>query len=245
MNRKIGIVSAVAVSLPLAVGVLTHERRSQGDEGANVLAVEAVARADAPTASPKALPFYTYSLMAAVAEPLFSLPRMKQVVAATTAAAAEASAAKLLQSQLTTVGLGPVRIGMTVAEVAEEGISLVPLDNTAHSECQYLGLPEQLKSISFMAVDDQIIRVDVGPGSSVETKSGIGIGSSEAEILDHYQGRIETAPHPETGGQYFVFTPSGEGEDLYRLVFETNAEGEVVAFRSGQFPAVIWPEGCL
>ncbi|MBD0335840.1 MAG: hypothetical protein ICV62_10150 [Cyanobacteria bacterium Co-bin13] len=246
MKRTLRIVSAASISLLLAIGVLAYERRSRSDESPSFPAVEAVATpANLQPASTQLLPFHAYELMSAVAQPLLSLPLMKRAVAATASSTAATPLSKLLAAQLTTVGLGQIRIGMTVEEVAQAGLDLVPLDGNARGECQYLRVAEGLESVGFMVVDDQIIRVDVWPGSSIETKSGIKIGASEADILKYYEGRIETAPNPESGGKYLVFTPSGEGEDLYRLVFETDAEGRVVAFRSGQFPAVVWPEGCL
>ncbi|MBD2260623.1 hypothetical protein [Pseudanabaena sp. FACHB-2040] len=246
MKRTIGIVSAVSISLLLAIGVLAHERRSRSDKDLDFPAVQAVATpADLQSPGAKLLPFQAYDLMSAVAQPLLSFPIMKRAVAVTASSTSETPLSKLLTSQLTTVGLGQIRIGMTVEEVAQAGIQLVPLDGNARGECQYLRVPKSLESVGFMVVDDQIIRVDVWPGSSIETKSGIKIGATEADILEYYEGRIEMAPNPETGGKYLVFTPSGEGEDLYRLVFETDPEERVVAFRSGQFPAVIWPEGCL
>ncbi|HIK46268.1 MAG TPA: hypothetical protein IGR64_15515, partial [Leptolyngbyaceae cyanobacterium M65_K2018_010] len=56
---------------------------------------------------------------------------------------------------------------------------------------------------------------------------------------------LEVLPNPVTRGKTVIFKPKTPGEDLYRLVFETDERGRVVQFRAGQFPSVTWPEGCL
>ncbi|MDA0674719.1 MAG: hypothetical protein O3C67_13570 [Cyanobacteria bacterium] len=96
-----------------------------------------------------------------------------------------------------------------------------------------------------MVVDNHVIRVDVWPGSPLKTASGIAVGSTETEILEAYADYIEAAPNAYTGGQVLTFVPQESGLDLYRLVFETDAKGEVIQYRTGQFPAVTWPDGCV
>ncbi|HEY9735157.1 MAG TPA: hypothetical protein V6D06_02705 [Trichocoleus sp.] len=244
MNRTIGA-AAIAAGFLLTLGFLEAERHPQ------TVAVP-VAQTTAPThtqpalASSDFLPSQAYRLQQAVSEPLLSLPAMERAVAASDLSGQpETPLKKLLTAQLTTGGLGPLRLGMTVADAASAGIELVPLEGSSRGECQYMRIAESFEPIGLMVVDGNIIRIDVWPGSLVKTKSGAQIGSTEAEVRNYYKDRIETLANPATGGKYLVFTPSGAGEDLYRLVFETDAAGSVVEFRSGQFPAVTWPEGCF
>ena len=69
-------------------------------------------------------------------------------------------------------------------------------------------------------------------------------GSTEAELAALYPGQIEAVLKAETGGKYLTYRPNEDGRNLYRIVFETDAEGTVVQYRTGQFPAVTWLEGC-
>ena len=53
------------------------------------------------------------------------------------------------------------------------------------------------------------------------------------------------SPHKYTDGEYLTFVPADEKDANLRIIFETNAEGVVVAFRTGQLPEVEYVEGCL
>lgn len=151
--------------------------------------------------------------------------------------------AELLTAQVATTGLGPIKVGMTVDEVRQAGIDLVQSESGPEgSNCQYYQVKDLIEPIDFMAVDDRIIRIDVWPGSFAETLSGAKIGTSEADLYRLYDDRIEATTGP--AGKQLIFTPATPGEDLYRLVFELDANDTVVQYRAGQFPAVTWPEGC-
>lgn len=244
MNRTVGA-AAVAAGFLLTLGFLEAERQPQS-VAVSVAQTAAPSRTQPAIASSFVLPSQAARLMQAAAEPLLSLPAMERAMAASDLPdRTETPLKKLLTAQLTTAGLGPLRLGMTVADAAAAGIELVPLEGSGRDECQYMRVAESFEPVGFMVVNDQIIRIDIWPGSLVTTKSGAQIGSTEAEVQDYYKGRIEAVANPSTGGKYLVFTPSGAGEDLYRLVFETDAAGNVVEFRSGQFPAVTWAEGCF
>ena len=152
-------------------------------------------------------------------------------------------------------GLGPVRLGMTIQEAANAAqVSFVVAPLAQSENCQYY-LPEvydpekairtaSIDGIGVMVVNDQVIRIDVWPGSPVETLSGLGIGSTLDELETAYDGQIEVAPHSKTAGNYVTLTPDGAGNNLYTLVFETDEDGQVTQFRTGQLPAVTWPAGC-
>ncbi|NEQ54229.1 MAG: hypothetical protein F6K11_29555 [Leptolyngbya sp. SIO3F4] len=152
-------------------------------------------------------------------------------------------------------GLGPVRLGMTIQEAANAAqVSFVVAPLTQSAVCQYY-LPENydpekakrtapIDGIGLMVVNDQVIRIDIWPGSPVKTRSGVGIGSTVEDVEAAYDEQIEVTPHPYTEGSYLTLTPDASGSNLYSLVFETDKEGQVTQFRAGQIPAVTWPEGC-
>lgn len=149
------------------------------------------------------------------------------------------------EAKMTIVGLGPIQVGMTLAEASKAAeTAFVPMGGSSSLECRYFQPQDGPEGIGFMVVNDHIIRIDVWPGSSITTLSGAGIDSTEAEIEALYPGQIEVSSHRYTDGQFLTFIPKDGVGNLYRLVFETDAEGRVTQFRAGQFPAVTWIEGC-
>lgn len=152
-------------------------------------------------------------------------------------------------------GLGPVRLGMTIQEAANAAqVSFVIAPRTKSEVCQYY-LPEvydpekeartaSIDGIGLMVVNDQVIRIDIWPGSPVKTLSGVGIGATVEDVETVYDTQVDVTPHPYTEGSYLTLTPDAANSNLYTLVFETDKNGKVTQFRTGQFPAVTWAEGC-
>ena len=149
------------------------------------------------------------------------------------------------EAKVTIAGLGPIQVGMTLGEASKAAeIAFEPVGGSTNLECRYFQPKEGPEGIGLMVVNDRIIRIDIWPGSAIKTLSGAGIDSTEAEIEALYPGQIEVSSHKYTDGQYLTFMPKDGAANLYRLVFETDAEGRVTQFRAGQFPAVTWVEGC-
>lgn len=95
-----------------------------------------------------------------------------------------------------------------------------------------------------MVIDGRIRRVDVGPGSSVATVSGVGIGDTEAEVHRVYgEGlRVEQHPYRDNGNILAYESPEPSQRELL-LIFETDGT-KVTGFRAGEREAVEAPEGC-
>jgi len=184
------------------------------------------------------------SLLQGVTAPLVYLQTIQQAMAISEQPASQAGAT-LATAKVTTTGLGPIQIGMTLDQVEEQGIELVPMDGVETKDCQYYRPKQAVPGLAVMVVNDHIIRIDVWSGSSLETLSGAKIGSTEADLKALYSEQLQVEPNPLNQGQYLTFIPTDEAESIFRLVFETNANGEVVQYRAGQFPAVTWAEGCL
>lgn len=178
---------------------------------------------------------------------LASLRLMQRAIAASTdPQVAEVPTLAILNAPITTTGLAPIRIGMTKAEIEDLGFSLVPIPETGNGDCQYYRLRDHSEPIGLMVIKNKILRIDVWPGSLTATRSGAKIGSSEADLLRYYNPtQLQAVANPITLGKTITFTPQEQGEDLYRLVFETDQQGRVVQYRAGQFPSVTWPDGCF
>jgi hypothetical protein len=151
------------------------------------------------------------------------------------------------RSPVTINGIGPVRVGMTVAEASRA--ASVPIvsagDNGGNPECTYFR-PQTIPSgMGFMVTEGHISRVDIWRNSPVTTLSGARIGSTEAEIKALFPGQIEVTPHEYVpGGHYLTFVPRDAGDRNYRMIFETVPNGRVTQFRAGKLPEVTWVEGC-
>lgn len=241
-QRTILSAVVVAVSALIGLGWLADNRYTEG----SAESPPGVLKTAPDSRRPKAYASQSQGMLQGVLEPLHSLQVMQHALALSPdLKVSELPAIALLGSTLQTTGLGPIRIGMTLDDVFETGIELEPMQASGPSECEYYRIKNSLEPIGFMAVENKIIRVDVWQGSLITTRSGIAIGSSEADILREYPNQIEAVANPNTGGKTFIFTPQDPGEDIYRLVFETDARGQVVQYRAGQFPSVTWAEGCL
>jgi hypothetical protein len=179
--------------------------------------------------------------------PLASLRLMQRAIAAaSTPQVTEVPTLAILNAEITTTGLGPIRVGMTKAEIEDLGFTLLPIPETGNGGCQYYRLKDHSEPIGLMAIQGQVLRVDIWPGSLTPTRSGVKIGSSEADLIQYYDStQLKAVANPLTRGKTITFTPKDQGEDLYRLVFETDQQGRVVQYRAGQFPSVTWPQGCF
>lgn len=139
-------------------------------------------------------------------------------------------------------GVGPVRVGMTVAEAnAALGGGL---DRTGGLEsCDYVRPKAGPAGVSLMVQDGRIVRVDVRDSARVTTVTGVLPGESEARVREAYPD-VRVQPHKyDDRGHYLVVIPGAPADTLHRLVFETDGT-KVTRMRGGLFPAVEYVEGC-
>jgi hypothetical protein len=143
-------------------------------------------------------------------------------------------------------GIHPIRIGMTVMEATKAvGLPARTEGDVASQGCFYYRFQGGVPGVLMMVMGDRIVRVDIGSDSKITTRSGAGIGSTEAQIKALYPGQIEVTPHPYiSGGHYLTFVPKSAADRKYRIIFETDATGKVTTFRAGQMPQVGAIEGC-
>ncbi|PPT10860.1 Serine/threonine protein kinase [Geitlerinema sp. FC II] len=152
------------------------------------------------------------------------------------------------RSRVAIDGIGPVRVGMTVAEASRSaGTTFVREGVYDSPQCHYIVPENGMRDVSFMVTNGRIARVDVR-NPVVRTVSGAGIGNSEEEIEQLYPDRIEVSRHPYTGGapqngHYLTFVPQDWRDRNYRVIFETSYD-YVTQYRAGKLPEVEYIEGC-
>lgn len=158
----------------------------------------------------------------------------------TPAAATVDSAASPASWQLSEQGIGPVKVGMTVAEAAAAlSVTAAQADT---GECAYVGLAGLPAGVSLMTERGRIVRVDADDSSSVATAAGAKVGWTEQQLRDAYPG-ARVQPHKYDQGNYVIVIPGAPADTTHRIVFEA-VRGVVTRFRGGQTPQVEWVEGC-
>ncbi len=140
-------------------------------------------------------------------------------------------------------GLGPVQVGMTLAEAVN--IGLLNENPNMKKECDFVfpavgaGVPD---NIGVMIVRGKVARIDVDTGS-VTTEDGAKIGDTEEKIKSIYDGDVQIEPHKYIPGGHYMIVMGDSASAGKAIVFETN--GKVVTnFRAGRLPEVKWVEGC-
>ena len=169
------------------------------------------------------------------------------------------------QSQVTFAGIGPIQIGMTVAEAeAAANIELVVryfdyAGTGEPSRCAYARPTAGPPELALMVIEGRSTRVDISyltrqevdgqpvavevESSQITTPEGIGLWTSEADVSAAYP-EAEITLHPYVEGH--CLTVIDPNPPYHSLIFETNADqgNQVMNFRSGRSPEVQWIEGC-
>lgn len=139
-------------------------------------------------------------------------------------------------------GVGPVRVGMTVAE-ANQAVSGGLDRTTGLEQCDYVRPKQGPAGVSLMVENGRIARVDVRDSARVSTVAGVLPGESEARVREAYPG-VRVQPHKyDERGHYMIVIPGAPSDTLHRIVFETNGT-VVTSMRGGLFPTVEYVEGC-
>ncbi|MDB9502203.1 hypothetical protein PN441_03905 [Spirulina major CS-329] len=164
-----------------------------------------------------------------------------------TAANPEPSTTPLTAStKITTTGLGPVQVGMTIA-AAEAATGQTFTQRSSGGEeygCLYYTI-EGFEDVSVMVTDGTIARVEV-LAAGMTTLSGAQVGDSAERIRNLYPGQIESEPHEYVpSGEYLIFVPQEDASQDYRVIFETDDTGTVTMIRAGRLPEVGYIEGCV
>jgi len=140
-------------------------------------------------------------------------------------------------------GIGPVRVGMTLAEVERLLGGTTRIERIEPGdECGYAYLSAMPAGLSLMLAGDTVVRANVDT-TGFRDAAGVAVGSAEADVLSRYQGRVRVEEHPYTGpeGHYLIVDdPARPG---FRLIFETDGR-MVTSFRGGRLPEVDLIEGC-
>jgi hypothetical protein len=172
---------------------------------------------------------------------------MRKIAIVAAAAALLAGAAPAAQDRsawrITPDGMGPLRIGMTRAQVTR--IVGAPLEGEELTEgCIEMQPARGWAGIFFMFEEGRLSRISLsGRESGIATPRGISVGASEAEVRRAYGRGLQSEEHTyqEAPARYLTFWTV---RDRRGVRFETNGRQRVETIHAGG-PSIAYVEGCL
>ena len=136
-------------------------------------------------------------------------------------------------------GVGPVRIGMSLAEAsAAAGTPIVAKPGLRN--CAFADPEGGPRGLTFMVIDGRIARIDVW--GALATVAGVGVGDTEEQTQAAYGRQLEVAERLYRPGHYLMLIATGADRG-YGAVFSTDG-ARVTSYTSGRWPEVAEPEGC-
>jgi hypothetical protein len=136
-------------------------------------------------------------------------------------------------------GVGPVKIGMTLAQLSAALHQDLADDEKDEHGCFYIDAHAH-DHVGFMIIDGHVMRVDVGaPG--VKTVEGIQVGDSEARARQVYGPKMKVIGHQYIDTGHYLTVRSADGR--YGIRFETD-KGKIIEYYAGTYEAIQYVEGC-
>ena len=155
---------------------------------------------------------------------------------------------------LTAHGWGPLRIGMTTAEViAAVGDTRSPdAAGIPGSDCLEF-MPLQTPDDFWVMIEgDKLTRITVGELSTVKDAKGLGLGDTAAKVKETYGASAVASPHKyqDAPAEYITAWEGGPRAESYvqdeaarGIVYEIDGAGKVGAIHAGG-PSIQYVEGC-
>lgn len=166
-----------------------------------------------------------------------------------------APAAAVDINAITAEGWGPLRVGMTRAEVtAAVGATSTPgaVGGADPQACDLFHPARAPQGLLVMIQQDVLTSIALRNNTTLKTDRGFGVGDTSAAIKAAYGASATSEPHKYVEGAEYITiwsvgAPSSRGwvEDANArgVRYETNAEGVVTAVHAGG-PSIQYVEGC-
>jgi hypothetical protein len=170
--------------------------------------------------------------------------------------AVPAVAAAKAEPVLTAEGYGPLRIGMTLAEVAAAmGPDSDPaaVGGPEPERCDQFRPARAPEGLLVMIEEGRLTRISLYDGAQVATDKGLRVGAARAEVRAAYGAELRSEPHeyesPE--GEYLTLWTKGApppgsaaGPNARGIRYEVAGDGRVATIHAGG-PSIQLVEGCL
>ena len=151
---------------------------------------------------------------------------------------------------LTPDGWGPLRIGMSRAEVvvaAGEDANPNAVGGPDPESCDEFRPREAPDGILVMIEDSVLTRISVSRNPDIATPAGIRVGDSTSAVLAAYGARAHVGPHKywQAPAKYItVWRPASAEAHRRGILYEIDPDDVVVHMRAGG-PSIEYVEGCL
>ncbi len=151
---------------------------------------------------------------------------------------------------LTPEGWGPIRIGMTRAEVvaaAGEDANPNAIGGPEPEMCDEFRPRDAPPGLLVMVEADRVTRISLSAGTDIRTDRGFGVGDSADRIKEAYGPDAEITPHkywPRPAEYITVWTSSPGDPNPRGIVYEAGPDGTVERIHAGG-PSIQYVEGCL
>lgn len=151
---------------------------------------------------------------------------------------------------LSSAGLGPIKVGMTVSElstVVGSALTIDTIDLPGAGECGWVADSPAISNgvwiiVELTSATDAIVRrVSVSDGRW-STPSGISVGMTEQNVIDTFPNQIESTPHVYVEGTYMTYLPASDSDP--NTVQFVNEGGTIVQMHAGDRAWVGLVEGC-
>ncbi|MBA3576343.1 MAG: hypothetical protein H0W39_01835 [Sphingomonas sp.] len=155
---------------------------------------------------------------------------------------------------LTAEGWGPLKIGMTLAEIIEKmGPDSDPeaVGGPDPESCDQFRPARAPEGMLVMVEDGRLTSISLIRQAKVKTDRGLGLGATAADVRATY-GKLEVTPHKyvEAPAEYLTAWAKGGGPTdapappgSRGIQYEVNASGNVGAIHAGG-PSILYVEGC-
>ena len=148
---------------------------------------------------------------------------MRTMLVAVLLAAGAAGAAQASDWRATMGGIGPLRIGMSQAQLERVlGTRLAETQDQDEDACRQVEAGPDWPGTSVMLLDGRVERIDVS-ARGFFTLSGAAVGDTQASVLKRYRGRISTSTHVE-GVDDSLFLTMFSSDRRLGIRFETDGE---------------------
>ena len=143
-------------------------------------------------------------------------------------------------------GFGPAPFGASEEQVRMAwGRELTGPRPDTPGGCHYL-MPEPRTQrgyrIGFMFENERFVRIDVD-ADDIEAPGGGRVGMTKQDIQRLYADHVQVQSHKYVEGGNYLRIPNPDGGSGV-VLFETDADGRVTAWRIGEPPQVDYVEGC-
>jgi hypothetical protein len=149
---------------------------------------------------------------------------------------------------LSALGLGDIEIGIPVDKLERMVHGKVPYNPFNNHGCSTVTTPAfEPRGISFMIEKKRLTRINVDFYGTdprpldIKTDMGIGLRSSEENLLKAYAGRTRIEKNALDPNWHTIYVD--EPDKLRTIIFETDGQ-KVKSIRAGEYPGVSNPAGC-